>query len=115
MLSVALRVPPADGVNVTLMEQLEDGASVEEQLLVCEKSLEFVPAMPIPAIVRVPEPGLDRVTSWEPLVLPTGWPAKVTPSGATLAEGQLVVQILTRNASPDRGCALKLVQPLHTA
>jgi hypothetical protein len=45
---VAVRTPAIVGVNVTLIVQLAPAASVAAQLLVCAKSLLFVPAMAIP-------------------------------------------------------------------
>ena len=42
-MTAALRVPLAAGVNVTLIVQLAPAATLDPQLLVCAKSLGFVP------------------------------------------------------------------------
>ena len=42
-LSVALRVPVAAGVKVTLIVQLEPAATLDPQVLACVKSLALVP------------------------------------------------------------------------
>jgi len=47
MLTEAVLVPVAVGVKVTLIVQVPDAATLLPQLLVCAKSLESVPAIPI--------------------------------------------------------------------
>jgi hypothetical protein len=60
---MADRVPPAVGVKVTLILQLAFTASVDPQLLVWPKSLEFVPAMLTVAIARAEFPVLLKVAT----------------------------------------------------
>ena len=60
--SVAERVPPAVGVNVTLMVQLELAASEVPQLFVCAKSPLLVPVMAILEIFNGPLPELVSIT-----------------------------------------------------
>jgi hypothetical protein len=43
MLSEAVRLPLAEGVNLTLIVQLAPAATLAPQLLLCAKSLGFVP------------------------------------------------------------------------
>ena len=64
MLTLALRVPVAVGVKVTLMVQVLPAANVLGligQVLVCAKSPAFVPAMPILVMVRSAVPLLVKV------------------------------------------------------
>ena len=74
IVTLALRLPPAVGVKVTLMVQLAPAASVLEllgQVLVWEKSPLLVPLRPILLIVKAPVPLLVSVTVWAALVVPT--------------------------------------------
>jgi len=50
---LALRLPVAEGVNVTEIVQLPFALRLLPQLLVCEKSPEFVPVMLMLLIVRL--------------------------------------------------------------
>ena len=61
--SVALRLPVAVGVNVTLMVQRELPASEVPQLLVWAKSPLLVPVMPMLLMVTVELPVLETVTA----------------------------------------------------
>jgi hypothetical protein len=73
--SDAVRVPDADGVNVTLIVQLAPAATLLPQLLVWAKSPEFVPLMPMFEMSNVAFPVLERVTFWGVLVVPVYcWP-----------------------------------------
>ncbi len=58
MLSVALRVPVAVGVKVTLIEQLAPAATDVPQLLVWAKSVGFVPPIVMLVMLRVEVPVL---------------------------------------------------------
>lgn len=60
--SVALRVPPAVGVKVTLIVQLPPAATDEPQLLVWEKSPLFVPVTEMLVMLSAVLPELDSVT-----------------------------------------------------
>src|SRR5439155_14041894 len=44
---------------------------------------------------------------------PTGWLEKFRLAGESATAGQLLVQTFSKKASPERGCALNDVQPLH--
>ena len=61
MVTAAVRVPLALGVKVTLIVQLEPAATLDAQLLVCAKSLPFVPVMAILVMLSVALPLLVRV------------------------------------------------------
>ena len=68
----AVRLPVADGVNVTLMEQFAFTASVAllaGQVLVCAKSLAFVPVTAMLEIVRGAVPEFVSVTLCAELVV----------------------------------------------
>jgi hypothetical protein len=74
--TVALRLPLADGVKVTLTAQLAFTASVVEpvgQLLVWLKSAPFAPVTLMLLIVNGAPPELVSVTVWAGLVLLTAW------------------------------------------
>ena len=58
----AVRDPLAAGVKVTLIVQLAPAATLAPQLLVCAKSLGFVPVMAILVMLKVALPVLFRVT-----------------------------------------------------
>jgi hypothetical protein len=62
MLTEAVRLPLAEGVNVTLIVQLPPAVTELPQLLLCAKSLAFVPVNPRLAMVNVALPLLVRVT-----------------------------------------------------
>ena len=68
---VAVRVPDADGVNVTLMVQLEPASRLEAQVVVSPKSDALVPVSEIAIPVSAPVPTFLSVTIWAALVLPT--------------------------------------------
>ena len=74
MLTLALRLPLALGVKVTLMVQEAPAASVLEllgQVLVCAKSPALVPLSPMLLMVRAALPLLVSVTVWAALVVLT--------------------------------------------
>ena len=66
---VALRLPVAEGVNVTEMVQFPLLLKLLPQLFVCEKSPEFVPVMLMLLIVNAWLPGLVSVTVCAVLVV----------------------------------------------
>jgi hypothetical protein len=91
-LTLALRVPVAVGLNVTLIVQLPFADSeelvVQVPPLAIAKSEAFVPVMENPLSVSVPPPLFVTVTAWAALVVPTSWPEKVKPPvGVKLAVG----------------------------
>lgn len=69
----AERAPVAVGLKVTLIVQFAPAATLAPQVLFCEKSPLFVPAMvmPEPLKVRVALPVFVRVTLWAELLVPT--------------------------------------------
>jgi hypothetical protein len=71
ILTAALRVPTAFGVNVTLIVQLAPDITTLPQVLVCAKSPAFVPLTRINEIESVPSPVFFNVTSMGKLVVPT--------------------------------------------
>jgi hypothetical protein len=73
---LALRVPAAEGVKITLMVQLALGLKLEPQLLVSEKSAAFVPVTVILVSEREETPVFVSVTGCEALGEPTAVVAK---------------------------------------
>jgi hypothetical protein len=65
------RKPFAVGLNVTLIVQLDLGASDAGQLLVSEKSEAFPPEIVMLLIVSAVRPGLFRVTAFGVLLVPS--------------------------------------------
>ena len=95
--SVAVRVPEAVGVKVTSIVQLDPAATLEPQLLLCEKSPLFEPVIAILEIVSAAEPGLESVRVLAELDVPTCWLLKVKEAGDKVtARG---TPILLTNAS----------------
>ena len=66
---LALRLPVAEGVNVTEMVQFPLLLKLLPQLFVWEKSPEFVPVMLILLMVKDWLPGFVSVTVWAVLVV----------------------------------------------
>ncbi len=71
MMRLAVRVPVALGLKVTLIVHAAPGAIDVRQLLVWPKFRAFVPVMPIPMMVRLMFPAFCNVILWEPLVMLT--------------------------------------------
>jgi hypothetical protein len=69
----ALRLPVADGVNVTLTVQVPSGVTVApvQVLALLAKSLAFAPAIVTVEIVRLAVAVLVTVSVWAALVAPT--------------------------------------------
>jgi hypothetical protein len=78
MATVALRLPPAVGLNVTEMLHWAPAASDAPQVVVFVKSVALTPPMEMPLIASEPVPELVKVTGWAPLAVPTFWLAKVS-------------------------------------
>jgi hypothetical protein len=91
MLTEAVRLPLADGVNVTLIGQLPSAATELPQVLVSEKSLAFVPVTVMLVMPKAPLPVLLRVTVCAALVVPTGWLPKPRLVGKRLTTGPVPV------------------------
>jgi hypothetical protein len=86
MVNVAVRVPAAEGLNVTEMMQLAEGARVAAQVLLeTAKSAAFAPAMAILDTLIATVPPLVNVTACGGLAVPTASREKVRLAGATLA------------------------------
>ena len=62
MLTEAVRVPPVVGVKITLMVQLPPAARDVPHVLLCAKSLGFVPAIAMLVILKVALPLLLKAT-----------------------------------------------------
>jgi hypothetical protein len=71
MLTLALRLPEAVGLNVTVMVQLAPAARLLGQVLVWAKSAALVPVMAILVMLSALVPVLVRVTACPVLVVPT--------------------------------------------
>jgi hypothetical protein len=92
----AARLPVADGVNVTLMEQFAFAASVAllaGHVLVWAKSPLFVPVIAILEMVSGPVPELVRVTLCAALVVAMSWPAKVRLFPERVTAGAIPVPV----------------------
>ena len=72
MLSAAVRVPPAAGVNHTAIVQLAPAATELPQVSTSAKSLALVPEVARLVILKVAVPVLVRVTVCDELVIWTG-------------------------------------------
>jgi hypothetical protein len=70
MVSVAARVPLAEGVNVTLMVQLAPAATELPQVLVSEKSDALAPEIASDVMVRTAPPVLVSVSVSIALLVP---------------------------------------------
>jgi hypothetical protein len=70
---VPVRLPPAEGLKLTLIEQLALAARFEPQLLDWVKS----PLLLIPAILREALPVLLNLICCAELVDPDNWPGKL--------------------------------------
>lgn len=70
-LSDAVRVPDAVGENFTLILQWAPGSKEPGQLLVCAKSVAFVPLIAMLMIVSVLLPAFFTSRLFAPLVVPT--------------------------------------------
>ena len=71
MSTVAVRVPVAAGVNVTLIVQLPPAATELPQVLVLLKSLAFAPVTEMLVMLRLAFPVFVRTTAWAALVVAT--------------------------------------------
>ena len=96
MVTEAVRLPVADGVNVTLIEQFAFAASVAllaGHVLVCAKSLAFVPVIAMLEMVSGPVPELVSVTLCAELVVVMSWPVKVRLVGESVTAGATPVPL----------------------
>ena len=84
MLTVAVRVPAAVGLNVRLIVQLPPAATELPQVFVSAKSPVLTPAMLMLVMLKLALPVLLRVTLCAGLVVPTFSLAKVRHEGERL-------------------------------
>src|SRR5436309_15763633 len=76
--SVAVRVPAAVGVNVMLIAQAAPpGGTDPPELLGCAKSPLFVAMIALVVMLRLPFPVVERVISWEGMVVASCWLVKL--------------------------------------
>lgn len=94
IVSDAARVPWARGLNVTLIVQFAPAATLDPQLLVCEKSAGFAPAMVMLVILSVAEPVLVSVTGWAALDVPTSCVLKKRLVADSVAAGPDTVWVM---------------------
>src|SRR5579863_6430332 len=84
MVSVPLRVPGADGVNVRVIVQVPDTTNAAVQVLVSAKSVAFAPLIAIPETVNEALPELVSVTFIACDAVPTFTEPKPTEAGLRL-------------------------------
>ena len=87
MLTEAVRLPMAAGVNVTLMVQFPPADTEEPHVLVTAKSPGSAPVVPILLIVKLPLPVLVRVTDCAALVVPGFWFPKLRVDAERVTAG----------------------------
>jgi len=69
--TLAVRVPVAVGLNVTLIVQLAPALTELPQVLLWAKSPLLVPVMAMPLMLSAAVPALERVIDWAALLAPT--------------------------------------------
>ena len=79
--TVAVRVPEAAGVNVTLIVQLAPAATDVPHVLLSAKSPPLVPVTAILVMLKAALPVFESVIAWAALVVPTFWLANVNEVG----------------------------------
>jgi len=95
--SVALRLPVADGLKVTLIEQLAFAASVLPQVVLdSAKSEALVPENPRVAMFKVAFPVSLKATVRGALVVVTGWLPKAKLLGERLATAAALAPVPVR-------------------
>jgi hypothetical protein len=93
MLSAAVRVPDAVGLNLTLMLQLAPAGSELPQVWVCTKSPALVPVIAMLLMVKLAVPVLLSVTIFGALVVPINWAEKVRRVGDKVAFGREITVV----------------------
>ena len=93
--NVALRLPVADGVNVTLTVQALLGGTVEpvQVSALTAKSPAFVPTTVTVETIRLPLPVLVMVSVWAALIEPMGLLPKLKPGADKLTMGAVPVPL----------------------
>jgi len=87
MLTEAVRLPLAEGLNVTLIVQLLPAATELPHVLVWAKSLALTPVSARLVMFSVVPPLFVSVTAWALLVVPRAWLANVMLGGDKFAVG----------------------------
>jgi hypothetical protein len=82
----AEREPVAEGLNVTLIVQIEPAATPLPQVSVCVKSPLFAPVTAMDVIERGALPPFVRVIAWAALEVPTTWLLNVSEVGDSVAD-----------------------------
>jgi hypothetical protein len=85
--------PVAEGVKVTLIEQMAPAAKLEPQVFVCAKSVLLVPVIAMPNMLSVPVPLLVIVTTLAALVAPTNWLPNARDVGDRVTAGATPVPV----------------------
>lgn len=85
MFRVAVRVPNAVGLNVTLMLQLAPATNEVPQVWVCAKFPAFVPVIPMPMMLKVVVPTFVKVTVCDGLVVSITTEPKLKLRGESFA------------------------------
>ena len=93
IVTLADLVPVANGVKVTLIEQLLPAAKLEPQVFVCAKSVLLVPVIAMPDMLSVPVPLLVIVTTLAALVVPTNWLPNASDVGDRVTAGATPVPV----------------------
>ena len=96
--SEPLKLPVAEGVNVTAIVQLVPGASVEPHAVVSAKSLGFIPVRVMPEIMSEALPPLLSVNVCVALVVPLVTLPKLAVDGVRVACGAAAVAPAQLNA-----------------
>ena len=91
-----VRVPLAVGAKLTLIVQLEAAVSELPQVLVCVKSLAWVPVTAMLAMLKGALPVLVRMIVCAALAVPTPWLGKVKLAGARLTAGSATTPVPRR-------------------
>jgi hypothetical protein len=95
ILTEALRLPLAEGVNVTLIVQEEPAATHLPHVLVSAKLVRLVPLTTMLDIINVALPVLRRLTVRALLVLPTVWLPKARLVGERLTAAEPLPKRIT--------------------
>ena len=84
--TLAVLVPDAVGLKVTLIAQVVPAATEPPQVLLWAKSPLLVPVTAMLLMLSAALPVLDSVIAWAALVVPTFWFANVSEVGDTPAD-----------------------------
>jgi hypothetical protein len=93
MFTVAVRLPAAAGVNVTLIVQFSSAASELPHVEVSGKSAALAPVTAMLVKFKVPLPLFVRVTVWAAALVPTNWLPKVRELRERPTPGEVPVPV----------------------